>query len=447
MAVRARSGGDPPAVDEAPAVRPGGPSPWRVALARRLAVVGARLPLRARLVGIFSLVFAACTAAVLLVSYLLMREHLETTLLPGQAAPILRGLATQYALALLGTTLFAAGLGWFAARRLLAPIAAVTGAARRASDEHLGERIALGGPRDELRELADTFDAMLDRFQESIEAQRRFIANASHELRSPLTAIRTEVDVTLADPDATVAELREMGARVIEGSDELDRLLAALMVLARSQRGLMATSALDLAQVVMLVAQDAARQAEGARVSLDVDLPHAPGVEAPLPVPISGDPALVRRLAANLVDNAIRYHRPGGTVLVQVRAEEPEGGLGEHGDDERPGGSSGSWRREAVLRVVNLGGAPVPDAEVERLRQPFERLGRTFVGGSGLGLSIVQAVAEAHAGRVELAAPAAGGLEVTVRLPLREVAAGAAAAPRAASPVAAARGGHKPSPH
>ncbi len=177
----------------------------------------------------------------------------------------------------------------------------------------------------------------------------------------------------------------------------------------------MASSPLDLGQVAMLVAQDAGRQAEAARVTLDVDLPHAPGVEAPLPVPIAGDPALVRRLVANLVDNAVRYHRPGGTVLVQVRAERAGGGAG-----SPDGALAAGAPREAVLRVVNLGGAPVPGVEVERLRQPFERLGRTFVGGSGLGLSIVQAVAEAHAGRVELAAPAAGGLEVTVRLPLRD---------------------------
>ncbi|MBO9532743.1 MAG: HAMP domain-containing histidine kinase [Solirubrobacteraceae bacterium] len=359
-----------------------------------------RLPLRARLVGIFVAVFAVSTAAVLFVSYLLMKNHLETTLEPGQAAPILRGLAIQYVLALIGTSMLAGGLGWLAARRLLRPVAVVTEAARRASDEHLGERIALGGPHDELRELADTFDAMLDRFQESIEAQRRFIANASHELRSPLTAIRTEVDVTLTDPGATIAELRQMGERVLEGSDELDRLLAALMVLARSQRGLVATAPLDLAQVAVLVAQDATRQAEAARISIDVDVPAAPGIEAPLTVPINGDPALVRRLVANLVDNAIRYHRPGGTVLLQVREEQGE----------------------AVVRIVNLGGAPVPAAEVERLRQPFERLGRTHASGSGLGLSIVQAVAEAHEGRVELAAPAAGGLEVTVRLPLRTAA-------------------------
>jgi signal transduction histidine kinase len=377
--------------------RPGEPAAWRVAVGRRLSLVGARLPLRARLVGIFSIVFATSTALVLVVSYLLMRDHLESTLIESQAGPILRGLAVQYVLALVGTTLLAAGTVGDAARRLLAPIAAVTGAARRASDDHLGERIALGGPDDELRELADTFDAMLDRFQDSIEAQRRFIANASHELRSPLTAIRTEADVTLADPNATIAELREMGERVLEGSDELDRLLAALMVLARSQRGLVAGSPLDLAQITMLAAQDAGRQADAARVTLDVDMPHAPGFEAPLAVPVAGDPALLRRLAANLVDNAIRYHRPGGTVLVQVREEEGDG----------------------VLRVVNLGGAPVPAADVERLRQPFERLGRTRASGSGLGLSIVQAVAEAHSGRVELAAPAAGGLEVTVRLPLR----------------------------
>jgi signal transduction histidine kinase len=356
-----------------------------------------RLPLRARLVGMFALVFAASTSAVLLVSFLLMNDHLTATLSAEQSAPILRGLAEQYALALVGITLLASGFGWLTARRVLAPIAAITGAARRASDEHLAERLALGGPHDELRELADTYDAMLDRFQESIEAQRRFIANASHELRSPLTAIRTEADVTLTDPDATVAELRQMGERVLESSDELDRLLAALMVLARSQRGLVASTPLDLVQVACLAARDAERQADAARVRLDVDVPNAPHDAAANIIPISGDPALVRRLAANLIDNAIRYHRPGGTVLVQVRAE------------------AGA----AVLRVINLGGAPVPPAEVERLRQPFERLGRTAVGGSGLGLSIVQAVAEAHGGTVELAAPAAGGLDVTVRLALR----------------------------
>ncbi|MFT4036151.1 MAG: histidine kinase dimerization/phospho-acceptor domain-containing protein, partial [Patulibacter sp.] len=262
---------------EAGSARPGGASAWRLTLAGRLARIGERLPLRVRLVGLFAVVFVVSTAAVLIVSYLLMAGHLHATLAPQQARPILRGLAIQYVLALTGTTLLALGLGWLAARRLLSPIAAVTGAARRASDEHLQERIALGGPNDELRELADTFDAMLDRFQESIEAQRRFIANASHELRSPLTAIRTEVDVTLSDPQATVAELREMGARVLEGSDELDRLLAALMVLARSQRGLVAAAPLDLAAVAALAAQDAARQAHAARVRIDVDVPA--GVE------------------------------------------------------------------------------------------------------------------------------------------------------------------------
>lgn len=161
----------------------------------------ARVALRTRLVAIYAAVFVTSTAAVLIVSYLLLASHLEDTLPTGTADPILSDLASQYVLTLIGTTLIAVSLGWLAARRLLAPLQAVTDAARHASDERLDERVSLGGPHDELRELGDTFDAMLDRFQESIENQRRFIANASHELRSPLTAIRTEVDVTLHDPD------------------------------------------------------------------------------------------------------------------------------------------------------------------------------------------------------------------------------------------------------
>ncbi len=356
-----------------------------------------RLTLRTRLVAIYALVFVLSMAAVLGVSYLLLSTYLHDTLAPGAADSILDRLAGKYLLAIVGTTLVATSLGWLAARRLLQPIQAVTDAARLASDDRLDQRLALGGPRDELRELGDTFDAMLDRFQDSIEAQRRFIANASHELRSPLTAIRTEVDVTLSDPDATIADLRAMGERVLQGGDELDELLASLMVLARSQRGLLATDPLDLAQVATLALQDVAPRAHEAGIELDVHLESAP---------VLGDPALLRRLIANLVDNGVRYNQPGGSVHVSVSAVTAI--------DRPSDGSDGATSQVATIRVTNTG-PPVPPDAVERLREPFERLGRHGTG-SGLGLSIVQAVAEAHGGTVRLTAEPDGGLDVTVTL-------------------------------
>lgn len=346
-----------------------------------------RVALRTRLVATFAAVFVFSMAAVLMVSYLLVSQQVRGTLPARLADPILSQLVWKYVLALVGATLLAIGLGFLAAQRILAPIQAITATARRASDERLDERLSLDGPHDELRELGDTFDAMLDRFQESIEAQRRFIANASHELRSPLTAIRTEVDVTLADPDATIADLRRMGERVLEGGDQLDELLASLMVLARSQRGLLSTTPLDLAVVARGAVADAEAAAGEARVTLDSgDLQ---------PAPVMGDPALLRRLVANLLDNAIRYNRPGGTVHVHV-------------------GPSNMGNRMTV-RVTNTG-MFIPADEVDRLRQPFERLGR-HGSGSGLGLSIVQAVAEAHGGTVRVEARDEGGLDVVVSLP------------------------------
>ena len=348
-----------------------------------------RIALRTRLVAIFALVFIVSTAAVLAVSYLLLADHMRSTLPDGAAEPVLGALAWRYVLAAAGATLLAVALAWIAAHRLLAPIGKITDAARRASDERLDERLRLGGPDDELRELGDTFDAMLDRFQASIETQRRFIANASHELRSPLTALRTEAEVTLADPGAGVAELRRMGERVVQDAEELDELLAALMVLARSQRGLLRTQPLELGALAQGVAADAAIPAERAGVTVATAIATAP---------VSGDPALLRRLIANLVDNAIRYNRRGGVVDLAVTSD---------------GG-------RAAVHVSNTGPVIAPD-DVERLREPFERLARHGTG-SGLGLSIVQAVAEAHDGEVSLRAPATGGLQVSVLLPLRAAA-------------------------
>ena len=346
------------------------------------------LTVRARLTGLSVLVLVAATAVVLGTSYGLMADHLRATLPAAAADDVLRRLATQYGIALAGTAILALAVGWAAAGRLLRPLKTITATARRVSDERLGERIALEGPQDELRELADTFDAMLDRLQAAMEAQRRFVANASHELRSPLTVIRTEADVALADPEADVAELRRMGETVLEATDRTEALLDGLMVLARSQRGLVQRRPADLAVAARRAAHDAAGAARKAGVRLDVQAQEAPVV---------GDDPLLARLVGNLVDNAVRYNDAGGRIEV----------------------ATGRVNGTAHVRVANTG-PRVPADAVDRLTQPFERLGRSADGhGAGLGLSIVRAVAEAHGGTVTIAAPTAGGLDVTVELPAR----------------------------
>lgn len=345
--------------------------------------------MRTRLVVSVVGIFAAATALILGASYLLIAGHLRRTLPAAEASAVLDGLLAQYGLAVIGMTLLAAGAALLVARRQLARLAAIRDAAARTSGEHLEERLALDGPVDEVRELGDTFDAMLDRLQESITAQRRFIANASHELRSPLTAIRTEVEVTLSDGAASTGELRAMGERVLDGADELDQLLAALMVLARSQRSLVRPEPVALDGLVRETAHAAARGARGRSHPVEVLVPEA------APVLIAGDRALLRRLLENLVDNAVRYGRGQSPVVVAL---------------ERSGD-------RAQLTIANPGGVPVPPAEVERLREPFQRAERSHGQGSGLGLSIVQAVAEAHGGTLTLTALPEGGLRVTVELP------------------------------
>jgi signal transduction histidine kinase len=226
---------------------------------------------------------------------------------------------------------------------------------------------------------------MLDRLQSSLDAQRHFVANASHELRSPLTVIRTETEVTLADPDASADDFREMGRIVLEATDRTEALLDGLMVLARSQRGLLRTDSVDLCLVARRAAAGGMAAARAASVRIEVD--------AESTATVTGDESLLERLVANLVDNGVRYNAPGGWVVVRC-------GRGERGD--------------AVVEVSNSGPA-VPADAVERLTQPFERLDRARDSrGSGLGLSIVRAVAEAHGGKLGIAARPDGGLRVRV---------------------------------
>jgi signal transduction histidine kinase len=307
----------------------------------------------------------------------------------------LRHVLLAFGGALLLVTLASVVAGWVIAGRALRPISAITATARSISDRTLDARIALHGPRDELRELADTFDSMLERLEAAFESQRRFVANASHELRTPLAIVRTELDVTLDDPSASADELRAMAHIVRDANERMERLIASLLALASSEAGIVHPRHADLAALVApALERESAFGPEGA-LQLETTLE---------PAPVLGDAVLLERLAANLVENAVRYNATVGWVRVATGVE----------------------RGETTLRVINPG-ARIEPAEVESLLEPFRRLESSrarATGGYGLGLAVVRAVAQAHGGRVAVLAPREGGLEVTVSLPLAPAAAG-----------------------
>jgi signal transduction histidine kinase len=279
-------------------------------------------------------------------------------------------------------------LAWTFTGRVLKPLRDVTGTARRLSAESLEERIALRGPRDEVAELADTFDAMLDRLQATFAAQRQFVANASHELRTPLSVIRTELDVTLSDPAADADELRRMAGVVRDATLRAGQLVDALLLLARTDgMGLGALERVDLAAVVGSAWQAVRAEAEGRHLRTSFACAVAPS---------AGDPALLERVAGNLLENAVRHNVDGGWLDVRTVA-------------------GPNW---VTLRVSSSGTAVDPE-RVEELFESFRRGGvdRTAHSGTGLGLAIVRAVVKAHHGTVSAEAVQGGGLTVTVHLP------------------------------
>jgi len=301
---------------------------------------------------------------------------------------LVHGLAALLAIGLVGVV-----GGYLVAGRALRPLHRVTATARRLSEQTLDQRIRYEGADDEVAELADTFDEMLDRIAGAFDSQKRFVANASHELRTPLAVMRTEIDVTLADPDADATEYRRMATVVRDASERANRLVEALLVLASSEaqagRRLARKTPADLAAGAC--AALSAVRAETERLGLEV-------TAALEPAPVVGDPSLLDRLAGNLIENAVRYNHLHGRLWART-------------------GSDGT---HAWLVVGNTG-FEVEPGDVPGLFEPFRRGGRERTGarGSGLGLSIVRAVAEAHGGTVRATAHPApdGGLEVTVRLP------------------------------
>jgi signal transduction histidine kinase len=292
-----------------------------------------------------------------------------------------------YSLVGLGVmTLASGGAGWVVSGRVLRPVRAITATARRASEQHLGERLGLTGARDELKELADTFDDMLERLDRAFGAQRRFVASASHELRTPLTVMRTAIDVTLAKPGRTPQQIEAMAIRVRRSIDRAEAMIDALLTLAVSDQGPASSEPFDLATA----AEDALDVAAAsiAQQGLQVDSELAPAQT-------SGDPLLLERMIGNLIDNAVRHNEPGGWIAL------------------RTGVSDGT----VFLRIANSG-PHVPQDAVPALFEPFQRMqGRTGSGdGAGLGLSIARSIGAAHDATVVARSQPEGGLDVRVAL-------------------------------
>ncbi|GIE80392.1 two-component sensor histidine kinase [Actinoplanes philippinensis] len=315
---------------------------------------------------------------------------------------LIKGFSALAAVGIVGIALAYAVTG-----RALRPLRDVTQTAQRLGEETLDQRIRYSGADGEVAELARTFDAMLDRLAAAFESQKRFVANASHELRTPLAVMRTEIDVTLSDDEADVAEFRRMAKVVRNASERANGLVDALLVLARSEaqsgRRLVRKVPADLSLSVQNALSAVKVEAERLKLEVTTDLGAAPVV---------GDPSLLDRLAGNLIENAIRYNHLLGRLWLRTE-------------------SSGGQAR----LIVGNTGYEVEPGDVPGLFEPFRRGGweRTGSRGSGLGLSIVRAVCDAHGGTVSAVAQEGGGLEVTVALPAADttpVVAASASVPR-----------------
>jgi len=308
-----------------------------------------------------------------------------------QRAAVMRTLLEQSGIALALMSIASIVLGWIVAGRVLKPLRTITATARGLSASNLDQRLALDGPDDELKELSDTFDALLERLEGAFRSQRQFVANASHELRTPLARQRALIQVALADPDATVDTLRKTHERVLVATTQQQRCIDALLALSRGQAGIDRREHMDLARLADEVVLSRASEASRRGVNVHPALTSAP---------ITGDVRLVERMLGNLLDNALRYNTTGGHVEIVT----------------------GRRNGRAICTITNTGPIMTPDA-VAQLGQPFQRLGNQRVDhgeGLGLGLSIVKAIVEAHGATLELRPGVRGGLEAQIAFPLAE---------------------------
>jgi signal transduction histidine kinase len=380
------------------------PSPHRTTIRTRLP----RRTVRLRLTLFYGLLLLGSGAVLLAITYVLVDSRISGNLitppqrgtisssgivtappavadaLRAQQATYLHQLLMQSGIALAIMAVTAMALSWLAAGRTLGPLHAITMTTRQISERNLHERLAFSGPRDELTDLADTIDRLLARLDAAFDSQRRFIANASHELRTPLMLSQTLLQVALADPGITPDSLRATCREVISACKDQERLIQALLVLARSQRGLDHHEPLDLAWITMKALD--AREQETADSGLRVDATLSPA-------PAEGDPALAEILISNLLENAIRHNISGGCIEVTT-------------------GTNGG---KAGFSIANSG-PQVPADQTRMLLEPFQRLNehRGHSQGLGLGLSIAAAIAHAHNASLSITPRPSGGLLVEV---------------------------------
>lgn len=305
-----------------------------------------------------------------------------------QRAADTRNLLLMGGIALVFVSLLGLAAGWLVAGRILRPLQIMTAKARRISAEQVGERIALEGPNDELKNLADTFDELLERRDRALEAERRFVANVSHELRTPLAVQKTMLEVGLADEVADAASLRDLAGRAWQMNQRSRRLIDGLLQLGRSQRGVQTREPVDLAGCAREAIDTVSPEIEDRALRVEEKLE---------PSVILGERVLLERMVGNLVENAVHYNQRGGWLRIETQAV-----------------------KDGARVTVSNAGRVIAQVDVGDLFEPFRRgvQERTESGrGAGLGLSIVRAVALAHGGQVEAIAREEGGLTISVTLP------------------------------
>ena len=371
---------------------------------------------RLRLTALYGGLFVLCGAGLLVITYLLVSHstrHPPSEVVAGrpfagvlgrsertveiggivaalryQNGVDLHQLLIESAIALAAMAALSVALGWVVAGRVLSPLRTITARTRRISEQSLHERLALPGPRDELKQLADTIDELLARLEAAFDAQRRFVANASHELRTPLAMMRARLDVAVAKPDGAPPQTQALDAGLRRDLDRADALLESFLTLARAQHGTLTDA--TIVSLDQIVTDALARSDQIAAQQLDVRTALAR-------IDVAGSETLLARMVENVIENSVRHNQPHGFINI---ACENIGGAG---------------------RLVVESGGPVLDGEsVAQLAQPFRRLGVERTGsqnGHGLGLSIVAAVADAHGGTLELHARPQGGLRVQITLP------------------------------